>query len=193
MDTSNINISTPVCDRAPLVEEHGDPPPNELLTRSSPANNRLSAVPFYGMVRDPKFHIDFPNTEETRNPKRSSSVGDAFRRLFSTSPTPAERSSSEHNVSLLGHETSEYGKSAGQRGRTPPKLTSSANTSGHSVESSTLPPNNRFYCPPRRQDRPNGGEKSQSLSLDRAAMASHRGYDSGQQLGGSRRDQVIEI
>ena len=24
-------------------------------------------------------------------------------------------------------------------------------------------------------------------------MASHRGYDSGQQLGGSRRDQVIEI
>ena len=133
---------------------------NESSTWRPPANDRLSAVQSSGIVRDPSnpnFNIDLPNKEETR-PKRASSIGASIRRLFSKSPSHAERSSSEQtNVSLLGHETSSELKLAGQRGRTPPK-SSSANKSNDSVESSTLPPSNRFFVQPTlKQDRHKGG------------------------------------
>ena len=107
--------------------------------------DRLSAVPSSGMVRDPNFVL--PQKEETR-PKRASSIGASLRRLFSKSPAK-ERSSSDTQGSNLGPETPE--SAAGyQRGRTPPKTENSL-LSGDSVRSSTLPPNNKFYIPPKIQ------------------------------------------
>ena len=117
------------------------------------------------MVRDPNsIPIALHQKEESR-PKRASSLGALIRRLFSKSQSHAERSSSENQASIID-----------------------------SAESSTLPPNNRFFIPPiLKQDRLKGGKEGDySHSLDRAAMASHRGYDSGQH-GGTWRQQVIEI
>ena len=108
-----------------------------------PAIDRLSAVPSLGMVRDPNLNPNFidSNIEEIRGNKRSSSIGATFRRLFSKSPTPQERSSSEAK-SILGQEAPESADGAIKRGRTPPKKTDSPNVSSGSQESSTIPPNN---------------------------------------------------
>ena len=188
MDNTSTQLRTPPGTGAPVVPEQDVSPLNERSTRRPPAIDRLSAVPSTMMVRDPKINIDSPYQEETR-PKRASSIGASIRRLFSKSPSHAERSSSETTkVSPLGHETSESAKLAGQRGRTPPKLTSSANTSGDSDIPSTLPPNNHFFDATLKQDWHKRGDYS--ASIDRAAMASHRGYDSGQH-GGTWREQVI--
>ena len=157
MDNTITQLRTPPGNGAPVVPEQDVPPLNERSTRRPPAIDRLSAVPSTRMVRDPNINIDLPHQEETR-PKRASSIGASIRRLFSKSPSHAERSSSETTkVSPLGHETSESAKLAGQRGRTPPKLTSSANTSGDSDISSTLPPNNRFFDTTLKQNRHKGG------------------------------------
>ena len=111
-----------------------DPQPQTSVDSSI---NRLSAVPSSGMVRNPTPNNSFCFDKEETRPKRSSSVGNAFRRLFSKSPAPLERSSSET------HNSSESAKRRGARGHTPPRNVSSPNTS---VESSTLPPNNSFSC-----------------------------------------------
>ena len=117
-----------------------------------PAIDRLSAVPSLGMVRDPNLNPNFidSNNEEIRSNKRSSSIGATFRRLFSKSPTPQERSSSEAK-SILGQETPELAEGAVTRGRTPPKKTDSPNVSSGSLESSTIPPNNSYFRPTRAQ------------------------------------------
>ena len=163
--------------------------PLQGSTRPTTDINRLSAVPSSGMVRGPTTNTYCFDKEETRANKRSSSVGNAFRRLFSKSPAPPERSSSETQ------HTSETAKRRGQRGHTPPRNPTSPNTSGSiSEESSTLPPNNLFYRPPT-QNIPLGGLlNAQQVSLDphRTAMASHRGLDYGQP-GGSWRDQATVI
>lgn len=153
------------------------------------AIDRLSAVPSSGMVRDPEpklivFDID---KEETR-PKRVSSIGASLRRLFSKSPAK-ERSSSDTQGSIQGPETPESAPIVtGQRGRTPPRLTTSS-LSVDSVKSSTSPPDNQFYIPPKVQralsDRNIGGVNTTQSQLFqpssiRAAMASHRGIDDGQ-------------
>ena len=72
------------------------------------------------------------NREETQKKtplnatKRSSSVGAAFKRLFSKSPEPvdvAQKSHSETSSSILGPETPETAaQRAGTRGRTPPQF-----------------------------------------------------------------------
>ena len=128
------------------------------------------------MVRTPNNSIVL-HQEETRANKRASSVGNAFRRLFSSSPVTAERSSSVTD-------------------RTP-----------ESVTSSTIPPNNPYYIPNRTGGGNGGGSNAQQSQLfapSRATMASHRGGHmevDDWQLGGSRRAQnnqngethVIEI
>ena len=143
---------------------------------------------------------DVDTGETQKSKKRSSSVGSAFRRLFSKSPAVAERSSSDHSVSLLGTETplitQESVVGAGLRGRTPPKVKTPSPITPHST---TLTPNNPFYVP---VDDPNidsyqskGGLRAQQLLL-RAPMASHRGtmeYDTGGQFGGPRRAQSTDV
>ena len=87
--SKELTISLPKGD---LVHSHGSP----LQASSSlPGEiDRLSAVPFTGMVRDPNtpnsISIDLKN-EETR-PKRASSIGASIRRLFSKSLGNDERS-----------------------------------------------------------------------------------------------------
>ena len=117
-----------------------------------PAIDRLSAVPSLGMVRDPNLNPNFidSNNEEIRSNKRSSSIGATFRRLFSKSPTPQERSSSEAK-STLGQESPELAQCAVTRGRTPPKKTDPPNVSSGSLEPSTIRPNNSYLCPTRAQ------------------------------------------
>ena len=103
----------------------------------------------------PTFLSNLEGTPKTTNSmKRSSSVGAAFKRLFSKSPSAADRSTSETSVSLLGAETSQGSVIVGgARGRTPPRLSVSPNLIDYqqpgetSTSSSTLPPNNPFYCP----------------------------------------------
>ena len=70
--------------------------------------------------------IQAPKKEETPKiaPKRSSSIGVAFKRLFSKTPEPSDatRSTSEYTSSPLGPEIpQESSQRAGVRGRTPPK------------------------------------------------------------------------
>ena len=101
--------------------------PAQASSRLPPDIDRLSAVPSLGMVRDPNpksNFIDLKN-EETRSNKRASSIGASIRRLFSQSPAPQERSSSETNMSILGHETPESANCAGQRWRTPHRFSTS--------------------------------------------------------------------
>ena len=174
METSRITDVSPQrahdSDRDPLAPDRENPKAI-LSSRSPPTNDRLSAVPSSGMVRDPN-SIDL-NKEETR-PKRASSIGASIRRLFSSSPAPQERSSSETNTSgtVVG---------AGKRGRTPPKNTNSPNQiSTDSIESSTIPPNNLYFVPKANQ-RANtehymGGKRGQSEHSSRAMASSHRGF-----------------
>ena len=128
------------------------------------AIDRLSAVPSSGMVRDPNFVL--PKEEETR-PKRASSIGASLRRLFSKSPAK-ERSSSDTQGSLQGPETPESAPTKTGRGRTPPKQNTSS-LSDNSGRSSTLPPNNKFYIPPKIQrelsDRNIGGGKHDTIAI----------------------------
>ena len=139
-------------------------------------NDRLSAVPFFEMVRTPNNSIIL-STEDNR-PQRSSSVGNAFRRLFSKSPVPEqERSSSENAASSLGQQTP-----SPQRGRHLP-----TSALADTWETSTLPPNNPYYRPVRAHPRAawtkggKGGlfkQQSQHYSSEQVsagAMASHRG------------------
>ena len=146
-----------VCHRDPLAPDQ-EPPDSSSATqgkvdcrsRLSPTNDRLSAVPSPGMVRDPIDQMSTSNSidfdkEETRSNKRASSIGATFRRLFSKSPAPQyERFSSETK-------TSESVSGAGHRGRTPPKTTNSLQVSTDSIESSTLPPNNPYFVPVEMQ------------------------------------------
>ena len=174
-----------------LVLSHGSSP---QASSCRPVDiDRLSAVPSSGMVRDPinpnSISIDL-NKEETR-PKRASSIGATFRRLFSTSPANNERSSSE-TKSILGQETPSGFipiEGAGTRGRTPPRFT---NSPQDSVESSTLIPNNPYFIPAeplRASDLSLGGKQLTPISDNpraaMAAMASHRGADAWHQ-GGTR-------
>ena len=149
---------------------------------------------------------DIPNStqpEETPKvaPKRSSSVGAAFKRLFSQSPSQAERASSVASPSLLAAEhPKELGLRGGTRGRTPPKHSASPPTpdSENPGETSSLPPNNSFYfCPTKSENDASiknmGGREARTQSLlfahdriTRAAMAqtaamaqSHRGIVEG--------------
>ena len=91
--------------------------------------------------------------EETRSNKRASSIGASIRRLFSQSPAPQERSSSE-TKSILGQPTpdsQESSNGAVTRGRTPPKTSNSPNVSFDSLESSTSLPNNMYFVPTELQ------------------------------------------
>ena len=125
------------------------------------------------MVRTPNNSIIL-STEDNR-PQRSSSVGNAFRRLFSKSPVPdQERSSSENAASSLGQQTP-----SPQRGRLLPSP-GMANT----WETPTLLPNNPYYRPDRTHPTARGGKggllqhySSQTTQeqLTAGAMASHRG------------------
>ena len=126
----------PVVIRDPLIpgqepKEHStDVQGIACRSRLPPVNDRLSAVPFSGMVRDQNTPENFflSNNEETRGNKRASSIGATFRRLFSKSPAPQyERSSSE------------------------PKNVNSPQVSIDSVQSSTLPPNNPYFVPTEQQ------------------------------------------
>ena len=140
-----------VCHRDPLAPDQ-EPPDSSPATQGqvacrstlSPTNDRLSAVPSPGMVRDPIDQMSTSNSidfdkEETRSNKRASSIGATFRRLFSKSPAPHGRFSSETK-------TSESVSGAGHRGRTPPKTTNSHQISTDSIESSTLLPNNPYFA-----------------------------------------------
>ena len=142
-----------VCHRDPLAPDQ-EPPDSSSATqgkvacrsRLPPTNDRLSAVPSSGMVRDPIDQMSTSNSidfdkEETRSNKRASSIGATFRRLFSKSPAPQERSSSEAK-SILGQEIPESVDGAVTRGRTPPKKSDSPNVSAGSLESFTIPRNN---------------------------------------------------
>ena len=140
----------------------------------------------------PTFLSNLEGTPKTTNAtKRSSSVGAASERLSSKSPSAAERSTSETSVSLLRAETSQESVLVGgARGRTPPRLSVSPNLTDYqqlgetSTSSSTLPPNNPFYCPIKSYNealgiKKFGGELLATKQFDRitrAAMAqSHRG------------------
>ena len=101
-------------------------------------------------VSSTKSYLGGTHSAKTNASKRSSSVGAAFKRLFSKSPSRAERSSSETSVSLLGAETPQgLGGLNSQRGRTPPKQLATPTTSDFSSpgETSTIPPNNSYFCP----------------------------------------------
>ena len=149
--------------------------PAQASSRLPPDIDRLSAVPSLGMVRDPNpksNFIDLKN-EETFSNKRASSIGAAFRRLFSSSPAPDERSPSETKTSgsVIG---------AGHRGRTPPKFSNSPiqQISNDSIESSTIPPNNPHYVPSYQQRATMGewgGKQFISDSSTRAMAQTHRG------------------
>ena len=138
-------------------------------------NDRLSAVPFFEMVRTPN---SFILSAEDNRPQRSSSVGNAFRRLFSKSPVPdQERSSSENAASSLGQQTP-----SPSRGRSIPILPLIG--TDQTWETSTLPPNNPYYRPVRahpRAKRGFGGVNTQAShnysaeQVSAGAMASHRG------------------
>ena len=147
----------------------GSPPVMlDLPNRLTPANNRLSAamaMPQSGSSPFPVLPIkneSLPkgnnDLEETHKPtKRSSSVGSAFKRLFSRSPVHVERSSSETSMSVLGAEQTTPQEStlrAGHRGRTPPRTstTSSPTVDYNNLgEVSSLLPNNPYYCPIKQQ------------------------------------------
>ena len=87
--------------------------------------------------------------EETQ-PKRSSSVGAALKRLFSRSPAPvsAGGNTSEASSSILGPETPETAaKRAGTRGRTPPKFVQTSSplaSTQDQFEISKIPPNRSY-------------------------------------------------
>ena len=128
------------------------------------------------MARTPNNSIIL-STEDNR-PQWSSSVGNAFRRLFNKSPVPEqERSSSENAASSLGQQTP-----SPQRGRHWP-----TSALADTWETSTLPPNNPYYRPVRAHPRAawtkggKGGlfkQQSQHYSSEQVsagAMASHRG------------------
>ena len=124
---------------------------------------------------------DATQSEETPKvsaPQRSSSVGRMITRLFSTSPKPdANRSTSENSpFSVLGKQTpspQEPSRTAGVRGRTPPKNSDTTGRYGDPTpEDSSQPP-----YPTSSQLR--GGlltaPAQVSSSRITMAMASHRG------------------
>ena len=128
-----------------LPQDFHDKRPHRLVD----SIDRLSAVPFSGMVRDPNF-IDLPKDKEETRPKRASPIGASLRRLFSKSPAK-ERSTSDTNGSMNGPGTTESAPVLLQRGRTLPKP-STSQISNDSGMSSTLHPNNKFYVPPKLRD-----------------------------------------
>ena len=131
--------------------------------------------------------------QESNSKKRSSSVGAAFKRLFSKSPATAERSFSEVSqaISILGKETNspqETGVRAGVRGRTPPK------NSGSPLTPEYDKPNNPYYLPPNILTANNkGGIISPSVLIQQHAQqwpppsrsASHRGGEMQLEYGSS--------
>ena len=118
-------------------------------TCSKPVNDRLSAVPFFEMVRTP--NSSFVLGAEDNRSQRSSSVGNASRRLFSKSPVPEqERSSSENAASSLGQQTP-----SPQRGRQIPILPLGRND--QTWETSHQPPFNPYHRPGRAHPRASRG------------------------------------
>ena len=112
------------------------------------------ALPVFFPTKENLQTAQLEGTQPASNSKkRSSSVGAAFKRLFTKSPATAERSTSENSnaVSILGTETKspqELGTRAGVRGRTPPKNSVSPLTPDYDNPGETTTPNNPYYFPP---------------------------------------------
>ena len=127
----------------------------------------------------PNISIIDNHAEETRDSQmRSSSVGSAFKRLFSRSPVRPPRSNS--SVPALGTQTNDpqdLATGEGQRGRIPPNSIQSQPVAGPEGI-----PNFHSSCPIQTQrdnfNRNIGGllrAQQTQQQTSRSAMASHRG------------------